>query len=269
MAGKRVGFIGLGNQGAPIAHRIADAGHDLVVWARRREALEAFAAKGATIVDDIGDLGATCDHVGICVIADADVEEVCDKLIPEMRAGRLIAIHSTILPETCIRLAARCEERGIALIDAPVSGGAARAENGTLTVMCGGDAAVFTTACPIFESFGQDIALLGPVGAGQCAKIVNNALLAANIATAHAALGAGMAMGLERDVLARIIRSSSGYSFGLEVSAATPSPADFKGMALLVKDVGLLCAALPTDPSARVLDAAAHSYFDKATHDNH
>jgi len=265
MSTPRIGFIGLGNQGAPIAHRIADAGLPLVVWARRPEALEAFTAKGATTAATIAELGAQCDHVGICVLADADVIDVCEKLIPAMRAGSRIAIHSTVLPETCIKLARQCAARGIDLIDAPVSGGAARAETGSLTVMCGADRAVFEAARPIFECFGKDIVLLGAVGAGQRAKIINNSLLAANIALAHGALGAGVALGLDRSALAQTIRSSSGYSFGLEVSAATPSPSDFKGGALLVKDVRLLEQTLPDDPGARALKDAAWPYLAEAT----
>ncbi|WP_091145058.1 NAD(P)-dependent oxidoreductase [Novosphingobium sp. CF614] len=264
MTGSRIGFIGLGNQGAPIAHRIVDAGLALTVWARRPEVLEAYVAKGATAATSVADLGAACDHVGICVSADADVIQVCDELVPAMRPGSRVVIHSTVLPETCIALARKCAARGVALIDAPVSGGAARAEKGALTVICGGDEAVFGAVRPVLETFGKDIVLLGPVGAGQRAKIINNALLAANIATAHAALGAGVAMGLDRAALARTIRSSSGYSFGLEVSASTPSPADFKGAALLVKDVGLLEAALSDDPGAAVLSATARPYLTEA-----
>jgi 3-hydroxyisobutyrate dehydrogenase-like beta-hydroxyacid dehydrogenase len=264
MTGQRIGFIGLGNQGGPIAHRIVDAGMPLTVWARRPEALEPYRAKGATIAASVAELGATCDHVGICVVNDADVIGVCEQLIPAMRAGARIAIHSTVLPETCATLAEHCAARGIDLIDAPVSGGAARAVQGTLTVMCGGAEPVFDAARPVFESFGKEIVLLGAVGAGQRAKIVNNSLLAANIALAHAALAAGQAMGLDRAALARTIRSSSGYSFGLEVCAAAPSPGDFKGAALLTKDLALLVSALPGHPATAALEAAASLYLAEA-----
>jgi len=265
MNNQRIGFIGLGNQGAPIAHRIADAGLALAVWARRAQVLDAFSAKGAAAAASVADLGEACDHVGVCVLTDADVVEICRQLIPVMRQGSRIAIHSTVLPQTCIALAAECAGRGVAVIDAPVSGGASRAEKGTLTVMCGGDEAVFTASLPVFQTFGQEIVLLGPIGAGQRAKIVNNALLAANIAMAHAALGAGEAMGLDRAALARTIRSSSGYSFGVDVSAAAPTPADFRGGALLEKDVGLLESALPGHVGTRALSTAARPYLAEAT----
>jgi 3-hydroxyisobutyrate dehydrogenase-like beta-hydroxyacid dehydrogenase len=264
MTGARIGFIGLGNQGGPIAHRIVDAGMDLTVWARRPEALEAFAAKGATVTSTVEELGATCDHVGICVVSDADVVDVCDHLIPAMRPGSRIAIHATILPETCIMLAERCAAVGIDLIDAPVSGGALRAEQGTLTVMCGGNETTFHAACTVFKTFAKDIILLGAVGSGQRAKIINNSLLAANIGLAHAALEIGETMALDRAALARTIKSSSGYSFGLDVSAACPTPRDFKGAALLVKDVGLLRVALPGHAGVEALCTAAEPYLEQA-----
>lgn len=265
MNGARIGFIGLGNQGAPMAHRIVDAGLALTVWARRLQVLEAFAAKGAAVADTVAALGAACDHVGICVFSDADVIDVCQQLIPAMRPGSRIAIHSTVLPETCLTIDALCAARGIALIDAPVSGGAARAEKGELTIMCGAEEAAYEAALPVFQTFGKDIILLGAVGAGQRAKIINNTLLAANIAMAHAALTAGQEMGLDRAALARTIRSSSGYSFGLDVCTAAPTPADFKGGALLNKDVGLLGAALPHHAGTRALSAAAMTYLSQAT----
>src|SRR5262245_17290534 len=118
-----IGFIGVGNQGGPMAHRIVDAGMPLVVWARRPGVLGAYTAKGATAADSVSDLGALCDHVGICVVNDSDVFSITDQLIPVMKPGSRIAIHSTVLPESVIKLEAQCAEKGIALIDAPVSGG--------------------------------------------------------------------------------------------------------------------------------------------------
>jgi len=261
-----VGFIGLGSQGGPMAERIVAAGFPLVVWARRREALAPFLEKGADTARTIADLGARCDHVGICVIDDAGVVDVCDALIPAMRPGGRIVIHSTILPETCAALADRCAEHGIALIDAPVSGGGQGAATGTLTVMCGGTPDAFAAAEPVFATFGKMIVLLGDVGAGQRAKIVNNALMAANMGLAHAALGAGEALGLDRDGLSELIKASSGRSFGFEVYARLPSPAAFAhGAPLLAKDVSLLKSILPDDSGAEILRATADPFLQAAT----
>lgn len=260
------GFIGLGSQGAPMAHRIVDTGLPLVVWARRAEVLDPYVAKGATAAGSVAELGRRCDHVGICVVSDTDVVEICADLIPAMRAGTRIAIHSTVLPETCLRLAAMCEERGIGFIDAPVSGGAPAAEAGKLTVMCGGATAIVEAARPILETFGSLIVHLGGVGAGQQAKIVNNSLLAANMGLAHAAVGAAEALGIDRAAIAQLIAASSGRSFGFDVYARLPRPNAFSvGAPLLVKDVGLLQQILADDEGAGMLAAAAGPFLAAAT----
>lgn len=262
---EKTGFIGLGSQGGPMAERIVEAGLPLVVWARRPEALEQFASKGATIASGIAQLGALCRHVGICVVDDAGVIAICDELIPAMLPGSLIAIHSTVLPETCIELATRCAARGIDLIDAPVSGGGPGAAAGTLTVMCGGTVSAFQRAFPIFQTFGKTIVRLGDVGAGQRGKIVNNALMAANMGLSHAAMAVGHALGIEQPALAELIKQSSGRSFGFEVYARLPAPQAFAhGAQLLTKDVRLLKSLLPDDGSAEALRSAALPFLTAA-----
>ena len=263
---ERVGFIGLGSQGGPMAERIAAAGYPLTVWARRAEALEPFLAGGATAAASVAELGAQCDLVGICVVDDAGVGAICRELIPAMRPGSVIAIHSTILPDSCVTLAAQCAVSGISLIDAPVSGGGVGATAGTLTVMCGGSQEAFDAVKPVFESFGKLIVLLGEAGAGQRAKLVNNALMAANMGLAHAALSVGAALGIDHEALVELIRQSSGRSFGFEVYARLPSPAAFShGAPLLVKDVNLLKSVLPDEQGAETLRAAACRFLCAAT----
>ena len=262
----KVGFIGLGSQGGPMARRIAGACFPLTLWARRAEALEEFADTGATKASSIGELGAACDLVSVCVVNDVDVEAVIGQLLPTMKRGSLIAVHSTILPETCFKLAAKAAERGVAMLDAPVSGGAPGATAGTLTVMVGGDPDALATARPVFESFGSMIVHLGPVGAGQKAKIINNTLLAANMGLAHQALSAGETLGIDRTALAELIKASSGRSFGFEVYARLPNPQAFSlGGPLLAKDVGLLKTLLGDDPACIALEAATKPFLDLAT----
>ena len=110
-----VGFIGLGDQGGPMAHRMIKAGHPVVVWARRAEVMAPYTAAGALAASSIADLGARCDFVGICVVDDAGVNQVCGELIPAMRRGSCIAIHSTILPDTCKALAEQAGARRASL----------------------------------------------------------------------------------------------------------------------------------------------------------
>lgn len=261
----RAGFIGLGSQGAPMAHRIVDAGIDLTVWARRAEVLAPYAAKGANLAASVIDLAKACDHVGICVVNDADVEEICADLIPFMAPGGRIAIHSTVLPETCEALEAKAKARGIGLIDAPVSGGQPAAEAGALTVMCGGDAQVFEACKPVLETFGKVIVHLGPIGSGQRAKIVNNALLSAHLGIADAALQVADELGIDRAALAALVKESSGRSFGFEIAARLPSPAAFAhGATMLDKDIRLLKTLLPQSRGAAALDAASSEFLAAA-----
>jgi 3-hydroxyisobutyrate dehydrogenase len=221
----QIGFIGLGSQGAPMARCIVESGYPLLLWARRAEALAPFADTPAETASSIADLGARSEHVGVCVVDDAGVEQVCGELIPAMRPGGRIAIHSTVHPDTVVALAKRADARKLALIDAPVSGG-------------------------------------GP-GAGQMAKLVNNALMAAHVAMAHHALGAGSALGLDRTALREIVKVSSGRSYGFEVYARLPSPSAFgHGARLLAKDVRLLGEVLGEDPSFAAFRDVAEPFLD-------
>lgn len=260
------GFIGLGSQGGPMAERMLAGGFSLAVWARRPEALEPFTAQGASAAASVEELAAACDHIGVCVVDDAGVAQICDALIPAMRPGSLLAIHSTILPESCVALEARCAERGIAFLDAPVSGGGGGAAAGTLTVMCGGSAEAFAQASPVFATFAGLNVHLGPAGSGQRAKIVNNTLMAANMGLGQAALDAGEALGIDRKALAELIKASSGRSFGFEVLARLPTPAAFAlGAPLLAKDTNLLRDILPGDKGAALLRTAAEPFLTAAT----
>ncbi len=245
-----VGFIGLGSQGGPMARRIVESGFPLLLWARRADTLALFKDTSAEITGNIAELGTRADHVGVCVVDDAGVRQVCSELIPAMRAGSRIAIHSTVHPDTVVDLAKEAAARGIAFIDAPVSGGGPAAASRTLTVMVGGDEAVVAAARPIFETFGGLIVRVGGVGAGQMAKLVNNALMAAHVAMAHYGLSAATSLGLDRKALCDIVKVSSGRSFGFEVYSRLPAPSAFgHGAKLLAKDVRLLGEILGSDPA--------------------
>jgi 3-hydroxyisobutyrate dehydrogenase len=259
----KVGFIGLGSQGAPMARRIIDAGYPVVLWARRPDSLIPFAETAAETAPSIAELGARAEHVGICVLDDAGVSQVCEQLMPAMRRGGRIAIHSTVHPRLCVALCAQAAARGLSLVDAPVSGGGPGAAAGTLTVMVGGDEAAVAAARPIFATFAGLIVRLGAVGAGQTGKLINNALMAANVATAHHALAAAAALGLDRAALADIVKASSGRSYGFEVYARLPSPSAFAhGAKLLAKDVRLLGEVLGEDPSFCALRNVAQPFLD-------
>ena len=167
-----------------------------------------------------------------------------------MPPGSRIAIHATVHPDTVIELAAQAAAHQISLLDAPVSGGGPAAASRTLTVMIGGAEEVVAAARPIFETFGGLIVRVGDVGAGQMAKLVNNALMAAHVAMAHHGLTAAAALGLDRAALSEIIKASSGRSYGFEVYSRLPAPSAFgHGAKLLAKDVRLLGEVLGADPA--------------------
>jgi 3-hydroxyisobutyrate dehydrogenase-like beta-hydroxyacid dehydrogenase len=237
----RVGFVGIGDQGGGIAERICKAGFPTRIWARRREAVLPFEALGAEVADTIADLG-HCDIIGLCVVDDAGVVEVIEALLPWLKAQSVIVIFSTVHPDTCMAMGARAAEHRVALIDAPVSGGGDVARAGQLSVMVGGPAAILARCRPVLDSFAGMIVHLGPLGSGQYAKLINNALLSAQLALADQALGAGASLGLDRAALAKLLLSSSGRSYAVELIETFRTAALFPGTNLLRKDVGLLDA---------------------------
>jgi 3-hydroxyisobutyrate dehydrogenase-like beta-hydroxyacid dehydrogenase len=260
-----VGFIGLGSQGAPMAERIIAAGFPVWLWARRAETLAPFSAANVQFAPSVEELAFACDLVGICVVDDDGVREMCARIIPAMRPGGIIVIHATIHPDSCIALGQQAAAHGLSLIDAPVSGGGGAAAAGTLTVMAGGNDAAIAAARPVFASFASHIVHLGDIGSGQMAKLVNNTLMAANLALAHHALEAGGALGIERAALIELIKLSTGRSFSFDVYARMPEPRAFAhGARLLAKDVGLLCDVLHNHDSAAVMRATATPFLDLA-----
>jgi 3-hydroxyisobutyrate dehydrogenase len=262
---EKYGFIGLGDQGAPIARRMTDAGLPMVLWARRPASLEPFAETPAERADSIKDLARRVNYVGICVVDDNQVREVFDQLIPHLRPGSTIVIHSTVSPALCRALAAEASARALNLMDAPVSGGSPAAVVGKLTVMVGGDGPTVEVVRPVLETFSNLIIHLGEVGAGQHAKLINNALLAANMGLAHHALAAAEALSLGRAAFVELINSSSGRSFGFEVRARLPQPSAFCNRAsLLANAVLLLGEALQDHACFAPMESASRAFLECA-----
>jgi 3-hydroxyisobutyrate dehydrogenase len=245
--GVRVGFIGLGSQGAPMARRIIDAGFPMTLWARRPATLEQFAGSHATVADSPAKLAAACDLVCLCVRDDADVEAVtlgADGVLAGLRPGGVIAVQSTVHPDTCRRLAdaaaTACDGR---VVDAPVSGGGPAAEAGRLLVMVGGDDATVAYCRPVFASYGDPVIHLGPLGAGQVTKLLNNAAFTAQLGIVDSLLGLGRALGVDPGRLGEVVLHGSGRSFALERVASSGGTLDrISGHAghLLDKDVRLV-----------------------------
>jgi 3-hydroxyisobutyrate dehydrogenase len=173
----RVGFVGVGDEGTPMAEWIIKNGWPIAVFARRSEVKDHFAALGATIAPTLNALGTASDLVSICVVNDDQVREVLlgdDGVLAGMEAGGVVAIHSTILPQTCEEIAMAAAERQVSVLDAPVIGGPAKARDRKLEVMVGGDRASFDRCRPVFESFSGLVRLVGPLGSGQKLKLLNS-----------------------------------------------------------------------------------------------
>jgi 3-hydroxyisobutyrate dehydrogenase-like beta-hydroxyacid dehydrogenase len=219
-----VGFIGLGSQGGPIARRIVDAGFPLTLWARRTETLAPFAETPATTATSPALLAERSEIVGVCVTGDDDVDEVVlgpHGVLAGTAPGGTVVIHSTVHPQTCVRLARAAADRGVQLIDAPVSGGGPAASQGTLLVMVGGEEATVNRVRPVLETFGDPIIHLGPVGAGQTAKLVNNLAFTAHIAVALDTFAFVERLGLDPEAMARVLERGSGGSRAASVIAGS------------------------------------------------
>ena len=258
----RAGFIGLGSQGNGMARRLLDLGFPLTLWARSAHTLEPFIGTSADVATTPAALGAACDVVGICVTDGAAVRAVTlepDGVLAGMQPGSVLAIHSTIATDDCAEIAAAAEARGVAVLDAPVSGGGEAAAAGRLTVYVGGNAAALDRARPIFEAYGENVVHMGGPGAGLRTKFLNNALNAAHFALAHDVFETGVGLGLDPDALALALRQGSGRSFSLEVFVALRS---FDGIAahlgpIMAKDITLFAAETSgTEADGVVLDAA-------------
>lgn len=180
---ERIGFIGLGIMGAGMAANVLRAGFPLMVWNRTRTKTEPLAAAGAEVAQSPAELAASSDIIITCVSDTLDVETVI--LGPEgvaqgARAGSLVVDMSTISPATTRQIAGRLAEQGVDMLDAPVSGGSEGAARGTLSIMVGGEAASLQRATPVLQAMGQRITHVGPHGAGQTVKLVNQVMVVGN-----------------------------------------------------------------------------------------
>ncbi|OBI33924.1 NAD(P)-dependent oxidoreductase [Mycobacterium sp. E2238] len=259
----RVGFIGLGSQGGPMARRIVEGGCETTLWARRPATLEPFADTPAKVAGSPAELAAASDLVCLCVVGDADIDEITrgeGGLLAAMEPGGVIAVHSTVHPNTCRELANAAAAKGISVIDAPVSGGGPAAAEGRLLVMAGGDADVVERCRPVFATYADPIVHLGELGSGQTTKLLNNLLFTAHLATAATALSLARALGVDPDRLTEVVSRSSGNSFALNALGGIGGLDRLAGVAgtLLQKDVRLvvdLAGRAGADGGA-VLDAA-------------
>jgi 3-hydroxyisobutyrate dehydrogenase-like beta-hydroxyacid dehydrogenase len=247
-AGK-VGCIGLGNMGGGIAANIIKAGYNTTVFDIRTEAMSRFRELGAATAATPADAGRDASILCVTVLNDADLESALlgdDGALGTMPAGSVVVVHSTIAPDTCRRMSAAAARTGVRFVDAPISGGAEAAADGTLTLMIGGADEVVATCAGVFDAISARRFHVGGVGAGQIAKLVNNLMSIVN----RIAVGEGLALArkgdLREDTVLDLLRASSGNSWQVEhwrsmQAVASTSTTGAEGMAAMArKDLGLV-----------------------------
>lgn len=209
----KLGYIGLGNMGAPMAKRLVEWPGGVTVFDLRTEAMTPLAEVGATLADNVADV-ATADIISVTVLNDAQVREVVAELAEHAKPGTVIAIHSTISPETAIELADELRPRDIHVVDAPVSGGGGAAEKGELAVMVGADREVYERIKPAFKQFASMVIHAGDPGAGTRMKLARNMLTFTSYAAACEAMKLAEAAGIDLGQLGRVVRHTDALTGG-------------------------------------------------------
>jgi len=209
----KLGYIGLGNMGAPMAKRLVEWPGGVTVFDVRTEAMTPLAELGASLADSVADVAAA-DIISITVLNDKQVREVVAELAAHAKPGTVIAIHSTISPETAVELAADLQPKGIHVIDAPVSGGGGAADKGELAVMVGADREVYEQIKPAFKQFASMVIHAGEPGAGTRMKLARNMLTFTGYAAACEAMKLAEAAGIDLAQLGRVVRHTDALTGG-------------------------------------------------------
>jgi 3-hydroxyisobutyrate dehydrogenase-like beta-hydroxyacid dehydrogenase len=216
----KIGFIGLGAMGKPIAANVAKAGFELTVYDLRNERCKDLVAIGAKVAASPREVGEKSDIVEIAVVDDAQAEQVVmgpDGVIHGARPGTVVAIHSTILPATARKIAARCRAGGVEVMDVPMSGGQKGAEERRLAYMAGGNAAVLEKCRPVFVTSASHIFHLGELGTGATAKMLIQVVVCLNMIAAHESETLCAKTGLDFKSFQQVLHVSSGQSNVLDV----------------------------------------------------
>jgi 3-hydroxyisobutyrate dehydrogenase-like beta-hydroxyacid dehydrogenase len=247
---KKIGFIGLGNMGEPMATNIAKAGFDLTVYDMRSEPLRALEKLGAKVARSPQEIGERCDIIEIIVVNDAQVEEVIlgkdgGGVLAGARPGSIIVIHSTVHPKTCQRIAALAKDKKVGVLDAAVSGAESGARAGTLSLMVGGDPALLEVCRPVFNVVGKNIFHMGEVGMGEIAKLANNLMAIVNMQSTREGLRLARLAGIDEQKMLEVVKASTGNSWAVQSwEAMRQTAAQYttgpKGMAQVgYKDISL------------------------------
>ncbi|MGJ7476249.1 3-hydroxyisobutyrate dehydrogenase [Pseudomonas fulva] len=270
----RIAFIGLGNMGAPMARNLIKAGHHLALFDLNKEVLTELGALGGQASASPREAVAESDLVITMLPAAAHVRSVYlddDGVLAGIRAGTPTVDCSTIDPQTAREVSKAAAAKGVDMGDAPVSGGTGGAAAGTLTFMVGASDALFAALKPVLEHMGRNIVHCGEVGTGQIAKICNNLLLGISMIGVSEAMALGNALGIDTQVLAGIINSSTGRCWSSDTYNPWPGVIDTApssrgytggfGAELMLKDLGLATEAARQARQPVILGAVAQQLY--------
>jgi 3-hydroxyisobutyrate dehydrogenase len=270
----KIAFIGLGQMGAPMARNLLQAGHSLMVFDVIERNVRALTALGAVAAQSPGDAAAQAEVVISMLPSSPHVKAVylgTNGVLTGVRHGVTLIDSSTIDPQTAREIAAIAAERGHSMADAPVSGGTAGAQAGTLTFMVGAPADVFDRIGPLLRQMGRNIVHCGGPGTGQVAKICNNMLLGISMIGVAEAMNLGVALGIDPKILAGIINTSSGRCWSSDtynpypgVMEHVPAAREYTGgfaADLMLKDLDLATAAAKQAGQSVVMGALAQQLY--------
>ncbi|MDW0115904.1 NAD(P)-dependent oxidoreductase [Sporosarcina thermotolerans] len=280
MGKEKIAFIGTGVMGSSIVKHLRNAEYDVTIFTRTKERAESVIALGAKWAETVGQAVKDADLIFTMVGYPADVEEVYyskNGIFANAQNGAVLVDMTTSSPELAKRIAADGENKGLHSIDAPVSGGDVGAQNGTLSIMCGGDEQTFKRLLPILEVFGKQIVYQGGAGAGQHTKMCNQIAIATNMIGVCEALAYGKAAGLDADTILQSISSGAAGSWSLSNLAPRIINGDFepgffvkhflKDMNIALSEAELMGISLPGLEMARNMydELIGEGYGEKGT----
>lgn len=270
----KIGFIGVGNMGGPMAINLVAAGHDVKVFDIVPELAAKVGEQGAVISDSVTDAASDVEVLISMLPASQHVDSLYlgnGGLLQTISKETLVIDSSTISPEVAKRVSDAASEQGILMLDAPVSGGVGGAQAGTLTFIVGGSSDAFTKAEPVLSCMGKNLFHAGDAGAGQVAKICNNMLLSVLMTGTAEALQLGVDSGLDPAVLSEIMRKSSGGNWALEaynpypgVMENAPASNGYEGgflVDLMIKDLGLAMETAQAEGASTPMGSLARNLY--------
>ncbi len=260
-----IGFVGLGVMGGPMARHLVAAGHDVAGYNRSPEKAKAWAeSHGGRFAATVAEAAANADLLVLCVGRDDDVRQVVTEALPHLKSGAVVVDHTTTSAKVAREMSALSHAGGAAFLDAPVSGGQAGAENGQLSVMAGGDEAALETARPAIMAYSKAVQHMGPSGAGQLTKMVNQIAIAGVVQGLAEAVHFAQAAGLDTDAAYDAISKGAAQSWQMDNRWKTAAEGKFEfGFAVdwMRKDLGLVLDEARDNGARLALTALVDQFY--------